>query len=65
MRTLIELLPGLIGAVLGYLAARFVAWLGMGSFVGELLVLVLVYLGATFAASRAMVAYGRSRDGAL
>lgn len=63
MRTLIELLPGLIGAVAGYLAAQLVAWLGMGSFLGELIVFVLVYLGVTLAAARAMVAYGRGRDG--
>lgn len=65
MRLLIELLPGLIGAVLAYLAARLLAWLGMGSFLGELLAFVLVYLGATLAAERAMVAYGRSRGDPL
>ena len=52
---------GIVAAVTGYLAARLLAWAGMGSFLGELIVFVLVYLGVTLAAERAMIAYGRTR----
>lgn len=62
MQQLIDLVPGLIGAVTGYLAARFLAWAGMGSFLGELVVFLVVYLSVTLAAERAMIAYGRSRS---
>lgn len=61
MLTLIKHVPGLIGAVVAFLAARLLAWLGMGSFVGEFLVFLACYLLATLAAERAMIAYGRER----
>jgi hypothetical protein len=53
--TVIRLLPGLIAAIIAYLAMPLLSWLGF--FPARLLVFILIYTGVTLVLNTAMKRY--------
>lgn len=53
--TAIRLLPGLIAALIAYLALPLLSWLGF--FPARLLIFILIYIGATLVLDIAMKRY--------
>ncbi len=57
MRTFVRLLPGLLGAIAGFVVLKLIGVLSLGVFL-DLLIFVGVYLVVTLGVHQAMKAYG-------
>lgn len=60
MSSAIRIVPGLIAAILAFVALELVIFLGSTTLGVHILVFFLVYIFSAFTAEKAMAAYGRT-----
>ena len=61
MSSVLRFVPGLIAAVVAFIALKLLFWFGFAALIYEILVFVLVYIAVVVVVDRAMTAYGSPR----